>query len=86
MTFTPSMVQHWRVPACRALGAHAGNSAAPLLLVVGGMHGNEYSGVLAARRVLDKLAPEDLLFGVDLSLSWATWQPWPWTSGSSISI
>ena len=62
MNSTPSMAQHRRVPGCRSLGAHEGRNAGPLLLVVGGIHGNEYSGVLAARRVLDKLALEDRPF------------------------
>lgn len=56
------MASDRRVPASRSLGSHTGRQAGPLLLVVGGIHGNEYSGVLAARRVLEKLALEGLPF------------------------
>ena len=43
-------------PLPRVLGSYSSNSAGPLLLTVGGVHGNEPSGVEAARRVLASLA------------------------------
>ncbi len=62
MNSTSSTAPERRIPGDRFLGAHEAPGAGPLLLVVGGIHGNEYSGVLAARRVLDKLALEGLPF------------------------
>jgi succinylglutamate desuccinylase len=44
-----------RRPA-RPIGEYGTGLPGPLLLVVGGMHGNEPAGILAARRVLDRLA------------------------------
>jgi len=40
----------------RTLGEYSGVEPGPLLLVVGGLHGNEPAGIEAARRVLDQLA------------------------------
>ena len=42
----------------RVLGRHAGAQPGPVLLVLGGIHGNEPAGVRAARRVLTALARE----------------------------
>ncbi len=39
----------------RVIGHHRGEQAGPTMLVVGGMHGNEPSGVIACQRVLDRL-------------------------------
>jgi predicted deacylase len=46
----------------RRIGEHQGQQPGPLLLVVGGIHGNEYSGVMAAGRVLRHLAGQDQPF------------------------
>ena len=43
-------------PLRRTLGEYSGAAPGPLLLVVGGLHGNEPAGIRAARRVLDTLA------------------------------
>ncbi len=40
----------------RRIGSYGGTRPGPLLICVGGIHGNEPSGVLAARSVLEKLA------------------------------
>jgi succinylglutamate desuccinylase len=53
---TPSTASQIPLQTSRRIGEHQGSLPGPLLLVVGGIHGNEYSGVLAARRVVDKLA------------------------------
>ncbi len=58
MNSTPTTASHVPLQTSRRIGEHQGQLPGPLLLVVGGIHGNEYSGVLAARRVLDKLALE----------------------------
>ena len=58
MNSTPTTASHVPLQTSRRIGEHHGQTPGPLLLVVGGIHGNEYSGVLAARRVLDKLALE----------------------------
>ena len=42
-------------PIQRELGSYGTDAAGPLTVVIGGMHGNEPGGVLAARRVLAKL-------------------------------
>jgi succinylglutamate desuccinylase len=39
----------------RVIGHHRGDADGPTLLVVGGMHGNEPSGVIACQRLLDRL-------------------------------
>lgn len=39
----------------RTIGSHRGTSPGPLVLCVGGLHGNEPSGIVAARAVLDDL-------------------------------
>ncbi len=39
----------------RVIGRHSGAAPGPTILVVGGMHGNEPSGVIACQRVLDRL-------------------------------
>ena len=43
-------------PLERELGSYGSGVKGPLTVVIGGMHGNEPAGVLAARRVLSKLA------------------------------
>jgi len=43
-------------PLERELGSYSSGRAGPLCVVVGGLHGNEPAGVLAARRVLRQLA------------------------------
>ncbi len=40
----------------RVIGIHEGSGPGPLLVIVGGVHGNEPAGVLAARNVLEVLA------------------------------
>lgn len=45
-------------PQDHVLGVHRGTLPGPMLLVLGGIHGNEPAGVAAARRVLDTLARE----------------------------
>lgn len=44
----------------RLLGRHDTGRPGPTVVVVGGLHGNEPAGVLALRRVLDRLAAEAL--------------------------
>lgn len=39
----------------RELGRYGGEAAAPLVICIGGMHGNEPAGVFAAQRVLEEL-------------------------------
>jgi succinylglutamate desuccinylase len=39
----------------RELGRYGGTAAGPLVVCVGGLHGNEPAGVFAARRVLDEI-------------------------------
>ena len=39
----------------RVLGTYDGQNAGPLLICIGGMHGNEPAGVIAAQRVLQRL-------------------------------
>lgn len=39
----------------RVLGSYSGQDAGPLLICIGGIHGNEPAGVFAAQRVLDQL-------------------------------
>lgn len=46
----------------RLLGRHDGTLPGPLVLVVGGLHGNEPAGVRAAQRVLAMLEEEQPLF------------------------
>ncbi len=50
------------VPERRELGRMVGEAPGPTLVVIGGMHGNEPGGTVAARRVLERLAtgPIDL--------------------------
>ncbi len=45
-------------PREHVLGVHRGSQPGPLLLAMGGIHGNEPAGVLAARRVLAALERE----------------------------
>jgi succinylglutamate desuccinylase len=49
----------------RELGRHAGDAAGPMLIAVGGIHGNEPAGTEAARRVLARLSKGDLRFRGD---------------------
>jgi succinylglutamate desuccinylase len=42
-------------PFPRVLGTYSGPEAGPLLICIGGIHGNEPAGVLAAQRVLEQL-------------------------------
>ncbi len=42
-------------PFPRELGRYGGMAAGPLVVCIGGMHGNEPAGVFAAQRVLDEL-------------------------------
>jgi predicted deacylase len=44
----------------REIGCVRGAEPGPTLIVVGGIHGNEPAGVIAAERVLAKLAPSDV--------------------------
>ena len=46
------------VGSARVIGCHRGATAGPTIVVVGGIHGNEPSGVHAARRVIERLARE----------------------------
>jgi succinylglutamate desuccinylase len=48
------------VPEQREIGRIVGRAAGPTLVVVGGMHGNEPGGGLAARRVLERLSRKDV--------------------------
>ncbi len=50
----------------RLIGRHRGTEAGPTIVVVGGIHGNEPSGVRAARRVIDRLARENRPFHGEL--------------------
>lgn len=43
----------------RCLGRVRGSAGRPLLLCIGGMHGNEPAGVLGLRRVFERLAEDD---------------------------
>jgi predicted deacylase len=43
----------------RELGRYGGSSPGPLVICIGGMHGNEPAGVFAAQRVLDELRERD---------------------------
>ena len=47
-------------PEHREIGRLVGRQPGPTLVVVGGMHGNEPGGGLAARRVLDRLARDSV--------------------------
>jgi succinylglutamate desuccinylase len=47
------------VPPAREIGRLVGREDGPTLIVVGGMHGNEPGGAMAARRVLDRLSREE---------------------------
>lgn len=44
----------------RIIGEYEGKSSGPLLVVIGGLHGNEPAGILAIREVLERLAAEEL--------------------------
>src|SRR5580698_114157 len=44
----------------REIGRMVGRAAGPTLVVVAGMHGNEPAGILAARRVLARLAADEV--------------------------
>jgi predicted deacylase len=48
------------VPERREIGRLVGRAAGPTLVVIGGMHGNEPGGAIAARQVLERLAREDV--------------------------
>ncbi|HYM80519.1 MAG TPA: succinylglutamate desuccinylase/aspartoacylase family protein [Candidatus Limnocylindria bacterium] len=48
------------IPGERVIGRRRGSDAGPLLVVMAGMHGNEPAGVVAAQRVLDRLAAGNL--------------------------
>jgi succinylglutamate desuccinylase len=50
----------------RLLGRLGGSAPGPLLVAVGGLHGNEPSGVIAIRRVLERLAELRLPLGGEL--------------------
>lgn len=52
-------VAHARHLLSREIGRVRGASAGPTLIVVGGMHGNEPAGAIAARRVMDRLDADD---------------------------
>jgi succinylglutamate desuccinylase len=52
MELTPSLLPQ-TVP--RVLGTYGGQSEGPLMLCLGGIHGNEPAGVVAAQRVIDLL-------------------------------
>ncbi|MBL8149858.1 MAG: succinylglutamate desuccinylase/aspartoacylase family protein, partial [Blastocatellia bacterium] len=39
----------------RIIGGYVGSSSGPLLVCIGGIHGNEPAGVLALKRVIEKL-------------------------------
>lgn len=43
----------------RVVGSVRGREPGPTLIVIAGIHGNEPAGILAARRVLDRLAADD---------------------------
>ena len=54
----------------RVIGRFGGNERGPTVVIVGGLHGNEPSGVAASRRVLDKLRQRNPRFrGEFLALS-----------------
>lgn len=48
------------VPEQREIGRIVGRAAGPTLVVIGGMHGNEPGGALAAKRVLERLSRDDV--------------------------
>jgi succinylglutamate desuccinylase len=48
------------VPEQRQIGRLVGREAGPTLVVIGGMHGNEPGGALAARRVLERMSRSDV--------------------------
>jgi hypothetical protein len=47
-------------PEQREIGRIVGRTAGPTLVVIGGMHGNEPGGALAAKRVLERLSGDDV--------------------------
>lgn len=53
------------VIAERELGRHRGSAGGPMLIAVAGIHGNEPAGIVAARRVLSRLAQGGLHFRGD---------------------
>ena len=50
----------------RVIGRHRGAAPGPLIVVTAGLHGNEPAGVVAARRVLDRLAVQGAAFRGEL--------------------
>jgi succinylglutamate desuccinylase len=48
------------IPERREIGRIVGREAGPTLVIVGGMHGNEPAGTIAARRVLERLSKGDV--------------------------
>jgi len=57
-------------PELRQIGRLVGRTAGPTLVVIGGMHGNEPGGGLAARRVLERLSRSDVeVFGEVVALA-----------------
>ena len=45
-------------PLSRVVGAYEGDRAGPTMIVVGGVHGNEPGGIVAAQRTLERLESE----------------------------
>lgn len=48
-----------KLPDSREIGRVVGRDPGPTMVVVGGIHGNEPAGLVAAQRVLDRLARDD---------------------------
>jgi len=48
------------IPEQREIGRLVGRAAGPTLVVIGGMHGNEPGGAIAAKQVLERLSQSDV--------------------------
>jgi succinylglutamate desuccinylase len=48
------------IPEHREIGRLVGRAAGPTLVVIGGMHGNEPGGAIAAKQVLERLSQSDV--------------------------
>ena len=55
-------------PESRIVGKISGPEPGPTVIVMTGIHGNEWAGLLAARRMLDRLREEEIPLRGDLTV------------------
>jgi len=66
MTYKPPAQSHIFPLFPRLLGSYGGDTAGPLVISIGGMHGNEPAGVFALQHVLQRLQSSNLPFRGEL--------------------